>query len=183
MTRRWTSSCRCHRERVDPGAGAGEPTRDRAGAGYRRPPGHDPRRRAASVGSGTGSATGTSTSWRTACGPPTRAGPAAIGASSSRRAPVDSPREASRGRYPGSRPAPRPPLFLELQGNRPRGLGRRLAGSLASLAIHRTILLYMDNLDAEVRDLSMHQPGHNPQADCAHHQQHSVHSVRIGALL
>jgi hypothetical protein len=31
--------------------------------------------------------------------------------------------------------------------------------------------------------LSMHQPGGDPQANCAHHQQHSVHSARIQPLL
>ena len=38
-------------------------------------------------------------------------------------------------------------------------------------------------LRAEVKDLSKSQPGDNPQTDCAHHQQHSVHSARIRALL
>jgi hypothetical protein len=35
----------------------------------------------------------------------------------------------------------------------------------------------------EMKDSSMPQPSGNPQTDCAHHQQHSVHSARIRALL
>jgi hypothetical protein len=35
----------------------------------------------------------------------------------------------------------------------------------------------------EMKDSSMPQPRDNPQTDCAHHQQHSVHSARIRTLL
>ena len=38
-------------------------------------------------------------------------------------------------------------------------------------------------LGAGVKHLSIPQPGDNPQTDCAHHQQHSVPSARIQALL
>ncbi len=38
-------------------------------------------------------------------------------------------------------------------------------------------------LDRGSGDLFTRQPGDNPQADRAHHQQHSVHSARIQALL
>ncbi len=43
--------------------------------------------------------------------------------------------------------------------------------------------LLLTGLGAEVKDLSMTQPGEHPQTDCAHHQQRSVHSARIRALL